>query len=344
MKIRVLGIESSCDETAVSIVEREGGATTVTAELISSQTDIHEAYGGVVPELAARAHLHNLPLLFSRALEMASLSVRDLNAIAVTRGPGLKGCLLMGTSFAKAVSLGTGIPLLAVNHIEGHLLATVLDNPGLTPPFLALIVSGGHTEIQLVKAPGDYTLVARTGDDAAGEAFDKSAVLLGFPYPGGPLLAREADTVERSRFELPKVMREASGFSFSGLKTAIALLIRREKDKVAEPQVRAELCHAVQASVVDALLFKLRRAIDETGVRSIAVCGGVSANRELRKRVSALPGVHAFFPAFTHCMDNASMIAYAGLERFERGERSGLGFGTLPRWPLEELSAAKGAV
>ena len=228
----ILGIESSCDESAAAILQYEIDSSDVhiVSEFISSQVALHQSYGGVVPELAAREHLRNLPFVVSEVLDRAKLAVKDLSSIAVSRGPGLKGCLLMGLNFARGLALSATVPLIGVNHIEAHLLSARLDNPDLEYPFLALIVSGGHTEVHYVPEVGKYELIARTIDDAAGEAFDKSANLLGFPYPGGAALAALAGEASSSRFKLPKVMRESEGFSFSGLKTAIALLVRKHEE------------------------------------------------------------------------------------------------------------------
>ena len=309
----------------------------VLSEVIASQSHIHREYGGVVPELAAREHLSSLPLLSAKVLADTGTRMRDLSAIAVTRGPGLKGCLLMGFGFAQGLALSADLPLVGVNHIEGHALSPLLDNPDLDFPYLCLIVSGGHTEIQAVHGLGRYQLIARTGDDAAGEAFDKSANLLSFEYPGGASLAALADTVNHSEFKLPKVMREAEGFSFSGLKTAISLLVKKEAVRIQDPQVRAELAFAVQESIVDALVFKLKAALSAGDYRRVAVCGGVAANQALRKRIQGLKGVDVYFPKLTHCMDNAAMIGMAGALRFLRSERLEAGGTVMPRWPLETL-------
>lgn len=335
--IRILGIETSCDETAIAVLEVHGNKFSVTAEEISSQHEVHEAYGGVVPELASREHMRNLPLIYDSVLAGVSLSIADFDFIAVTVGPGLKGCLLMGLEFARGVSTASGVPLVGVNHIEGHVLAPLLDNPDLTFPFLALVVSGGHSEIVQVDAPGKYLVLARTTDDAAGEAFDKSAALLGIPYPGGPALARLADSINSSRFTLPKVMREAEGYSFSGLKTAIRLLVEKENNWPSDEQIKAEIAYAIQDSIVDALVFKLKKAIKKTGIKTIAITGGVSANRALREAVKALPGVSVYVPKMIHCMDNAAMIAYAGYYRFGENNRHLDADPIKSRWPVEQL-------
>jgi N6-L-threonylcarbamoyladenine synthase len=334
----VLGIETSCDETAVALIRyRSDGGHDLVGELISSQNDIHQQYGGVVPELASREHLKNLPLLLDSLLERAGLKINEIDLIGVTQGPGLKGCLLIGLSFARGLAEASGRPLLGVNHIEGHLLAPRLDNPGLNFPYLCLIVSGGHTEILEVKAVGKYELIARTQDDAAGEAFDKSANLLSLPYPGGARLAALADSVTSSRFKLPKVMREQSGFSFSGLKTAFLLLVKKHEAQLGEQQIRAELAHAAQEAIVDTLVFKLSQAIKERGIERVAVSGGVAANRRLREAISKLRGVESFFPINLHSTDNAAMIAYVAGERHRAGIRSE-DLSAQARWPVELCS------
>lgn len=359
-----LGIETSCDETAVALL-RSGGTSsaTVLAEQISSQSAVHAAYGGVVPELAAREHLSALPLLFAAVLKDAGVVAQDIDLIGVTRGPGLVGCLLVGISFARAVSLGCGAPLMGVNHIEGHLLAPMLDVPELTPPYLALVVSGGHTEIVEVQGVGAYIIHARTMDDAAGEAFDKSAHLLGLEYPGGPRLAKLADSVpveSGARFKLPRIMPGQLGVSFSGLKTAVALLLAREREAWAGNEtVRAALASAIQEAIVDTLIDKLSQVIRSTKIFRVVVTGGVSANLRLRRRVGGLQvdgqSVESFFPLPVHSMDNGAMIAFAalrrnGLQREPLGRVGGSrlltgGFAVrgeaLSRWPVESISATE---
>ena len=335
-----LGIETSCDETALALIRYEKGVRPVIlAEQISSQVNIHREYGGIVPELASREHLRNLPLLYGSILRKGGITTNQIDCVACTRGPGLKGCLLMGVNFAKGLSLALDRPLIGVNHIEGHIFSPFLGDADLSFPFLALVVSGGHTEILVVKALGEYQLIARTGDDAAGEAFDKSAHLLGIPYPGGPELARLADTVSFTEFSLPKVMREAQGFSFSGLKTAISLVIDREKARGSlSAQTVASLAFAVQTAIVGALVYKLQIAIKETGIVRVAVAGGVSANRHLRKMLGAILGTKVLFPDTRHCMDNGTMIAFVGAMRAALGERMELSADVKSRWPLEELT------
>lgn len=334
---RILGVESSCDESALALLELDrAGRPHVVAELISSQVELHNNYGGVVPELAAREHLKNLPLLFSELEQRVGADVlKSVDAIGVTQGPGLQGCLLVGMNFAAGLSVAWEKPLIGVNHIEGHLFAAQLDNPDLSPPFLALIVSGGHTEIVQVNGLGNYSIIARTTDDAAGECFDKSAKLMGLPYPGGPHLAKLADSVTSSPYQLPRVMRGQPEFSFSGLKTAIAQLVKREGEL--DQRKRCELSHAVQSAIVVTLVDKLENAVRSSGIRTVVISGGVAANRALREAVGRLSGVTLALPSMAHCTDNAAMIALvAGMRlRAKHGEWDGV---VRPRWPVENLA------
>ncbi|NMC62558.1 MAG: tRNA (adenosine(37)-N6)-threonylcarbamoyltransferase complex transferase subunit TsaD [SAR324 cluster bacterium] len=337
--MRILGIETSCDETAVAILDyQENSGFRIIAEEVSSQVRLHEAYGGVVPELASREHLRNLPLIVDKVLKETEQIVQELDLICVTQGPGLKGCLLIGVCFAKGLSASYGIPLLGVNHIEGHLLSPHIDCHDLDYPYLGFVVSGGHTEIILVEDVGKYRCIARTIDDAAGEAFDKAASLIDLPYPGGPSLAALADSTHNDVFELPKVMREAEGFSFSGLKTAISILVRRNAEALSkDPQLKAKLAAAVQDAIIDALCFKVKRAVKETGVSVVCVSGGVSANLALRKKMRSLKGVKSYFPAFRYCTDNGVMTAFTGLQRFLKGVAVNSDLEIHSRWPIEEM-------
>jgi N6-L-threonylcarbamoyladenine synthase len=343
----ILGIETSCDETGIALITGKDGSTEVSilSEAIHSQVKTHQEYGGVVPELAAREHLVNLPLLTDSVLQEAGLSLTDVDLIGVTAGPGLKGCLLNGLLFASGIATSLNIPVYPVNHIEAHVLSVLLENPTFEFPFLTLIVSGGHTELHLVSDIGRYTLLARTTDDAAGEAFDKSAKLLGLPYPGGPILAQYADRYAEkclpspptTGFTLPKVMRHQAGFSFSGLKTAIALLIKEHGGEETDEALKEELAWAIQQSIIDALLSKVERALAQTQCKKLAVCGGVSANRALRSAVQALPDLACAFPSLTHCMDNGTMIALVAHLRTQR-ELPSLPFKAIPRAPIETES------
>jgi N6-L-threonylcarbamoyladenine synthase len=334
-----LGLETSCDETAAAVIEVDDrGNARICSEVVSSQIKLHALYGGVVPELASREHLKNLPIVLEQALVQSSKDLNEIDCIAVTRGPGLMGCLLVGLTFAKGLALSHKLPLIGVNHIEGHIMSGKLDNPDLLFPFLTLVVSGGHTEIVLVEDFGKYKILARTLDDAAGEAFDKAAHLLGLPYPGGAALAGLADAVSESRFKLPKVMRETEGFSFSGLKTAIRNLVDEHLAGAKnQEEIRKELAFTIQSSIIDALMFKLEKAIKDNSIYNVLVTGGVSANQALRNKVKLLKGINAYFPKQSHCIDNAAMIAYTGGIRFIKGERLSLDVNVLPRWPVEDI-------
>ena len=307
--MKILAIETSCDETSVAAVQVDFQASPqIIAEEILSQTSVHVEYGGVVPELAAREHLANLPLLYRKVLDGSRLETKDFDLLAVTIGPGLKGCLLIGLGFAQGASLASSLPLVGVNHIEGHLLAPFLNNPELSFPYLALVVSGGHTQIVRVLELGKYQILAETIDDAAGEAFDKSAHLLGFAYPGGPELASLADSVQESRFSLPKVMKGEKDFSFSGLKTAISLLVKKHQEDLQDPQTKAELAYAIQDSIVDNLIQKLKLVQSQTGDDNLVITGGVAANSRLRQLAQENFN-QVYCPDLLHCMDNAAMIA-----------------------------------
>lgn len=335
----LLGIETSCDETALALVEFESESKIkLVAEKIASQEEVHEQYGGIVPELAAREHLRSLPVLYDTLLKENDLSIDQVSAIGVTIGPGLKGCLLMGLNFAKALSLAKGIPFLGVNHIEGHLLSPLLDNAELDFPYLCLIASGGHTEIVLAEGLGQYKVVARTLDDAAGEAFDKSAMLLGLGYPGGARLASLGDSVTSSRFDFPIGMPGKAAFSFSGLKTAISQEIQRLKQDIESDSIKRELSFAIQEAIVGALIKKLKLAIKETGCSNVAIAGGVAANNNLRTKVTSLgKGIKVFYPKPIHCTDNAGMIAYVSARRYLSGQVDSQALSVLARWPVEEV-------
>ena len=337
-----LGIETSCDESAIAVLDiTNGSPAKILAEEISSQSEVHEVYGGVVPELASREHLRNLPIILDNVLARAEKSLNEMDLIAVTRGPGLLGCLLVGLNFAQGLSLATEIPVLGINHIEGHILAGQLDNPELTFPYIALVVSGGHTEIIAVHALGRYEVIARTLDDAAGEAFDKAAHIMGFSYPGGAKLADLADQGSKSSFKLPRVMRESPGFSFSGLKTAISMLVDKNREAMkTDSNIAASIAWTIQDSIIDALIFKLKQAISDSGFSRVLVTGGVSANKELRKRVSALKNVSSYFPSLSHCTDNAAMIAFAGALRFMKGDKIISNSEAIARWPVEQLGVS----
>lgn len=338
--MRVLGIESSCDETGVAVLDVEAsGEARIVAECLASQVALHEKYGGVVPELASREHMRSLPLLLDEVLQKGGLSLNEIEGIGVTCGPGLKGCLLIGVTFAQGLAATHKVPLFPVNHIEGHILSGELHAPGLKPPYLTLVASGGHTEIVLVEGLGRYTCLCRTRDDAAGEAFDKSANLLGLNYPGGARLAATAEQVtgRRSRFSLPRVGREMEDFSFSGLKTAVLLLIRKSQEALAsDPSALPEMCWTIQDAIVDALVVKTVREVKKRRL-PLVVCGGVSANSELRRRLQEqCPEVHV--PPLKHCVDNGAMIAYVAGRYLSAGAAAGR-LDIHSRWPVETLRA-----
>lgn len=354
----ILGIESSCDDTALALLKADEFGPRLLAEHVSSQVNLHIPYGGVVPELAAREHLRALPYLFSKVLQDGGVSQEEIDLIAVTRGPGLKGCLLMGIGFAKGLAVVLGKPVIGVHHIEGHILAPMLESgegrhgasKPLDFPYLGVCVSGGHTEIHLVEGVGKYSLLSRTIDDAAGEAFDKSAYLLGYAYPGGAALAKVADDARvkfrdrKVQFQLPKVMTESDDFSFSGLKTAISLLVRRQskgKNSVGVPVIdetlRQELAQVIQESIVGAIAEKVRKAVTRTGVTSVALTGGVSANSRLREVIAGLDRIQLSVVSKVHCTDNAAMIAYVGWKRYNMDGGTSLAFEPLPYWLLEDV-------
>lgn len=331
----ILGVESSCDETAIALYQSDGS---LTINEIFSQIDLHRAYGGVVPELAARDHLKRLPILLTEALQQAGKTLADLDAIAYTAGPGLLGALMTGAGFARSLAYALNIPAIPIHHMEGHLLSPLLAEPVPDYPFIALLVSGGHTQLMAVKAPGDYQLLGQTLDDAVGEAFDKTAKLMGLPYPGGSELAQLAEKGNPNRYPLPRPMTNRPGmdFSFSGLKTQVRLLIESEPD---DPQTRADIAAAFQQAIIDTLLIKCRRAWDATGYRTLVVAGGVSANRALRQTLAdhaAKHGKTVHFPPPAVCTDNALMIAHAGALRLHQANPE-LAVDVRARWPLDHL-------
>ncbi len=314
--MHVLGIETSCDETAVAIVE---DGTTVRANLLLSQAALHRQYGGVVPELASRHHLDAVVQLTRAALQQARLSQEAIDAVAVTCGPGLVGALAIGVAFAKGLAYALARPLVGVNHLEGHLLSILLDQPSLAPPFIALVASGGHTNLYRVDAIGSYRLLGRTRDDAAGEAFDKAAKLLGLGYPGGPAIDRLSAGGDPAWVRFPRGMqnRPTYEFSFSGLKTALVRHLERHGPPA--PGDLANLAASYQAAIVDVLVAKSVRAAEEHGLADVVVAGGVAANRTLRRRLQeegAARGLRSHLPSPAYCTDNAAMIAAAGYYRW----------------------------
>lgn len=316
----ILGIESSCDETSASIcIDGE-----IRSNIIATQA-IHAKYGGVVPELASRAHQQNIIPTVDQAIQQAKITKNDVDAVAFTRGPGLLGSLLVGTSFAKSFALARQIPLIEVNHMQAHILAHFIDEPKPNFPFLCLTVSGGHTQIVLVKDYFDMELIGQTLDDAAGEAFDKTAKILNLPYPGGPLIDKYAQQGDSKAFALPEPNIPDLNFSFSGLKTAILYLVQGELKKNSSflDDHLYDLCASVQDRIVSILLNKLRKAAKITGVKDVAIAGGVSANSGLRKSLYEMGEKYkwkVFIPKFEYCTDNAAMIAIAGYHKYLKGE------------------------
>lgn len=336
--MKVLGIETSCDETAAAV--HDGGAGLLSHRLFS-QVELHAEYGGVVPELASRDHVRKLLPLIDLALDDAGLRMGDLDGIAYTAGPGLVGALMVGAAVARSLAFALGKPAVGVHHLEGHLLAPMLESAPPSFPFLALLVSGGHTLLAEVLDVGRYKIIGTSLDDAAGEAFDKTAKLLGLGYPGGPALARLADSGRPGRFAFPRPMLDRPGldFSFSGLKTAVVVATRGEQMNDA---ARADMAAEFQAAVVETLVAKCDRALRQTGFSTLVVAGGVGANRKLRQDLMELGrrrGVQVFYPRPEFCTDNAAMIAYAGYRRLAGGERDDLRIRATARWPLDTLKA-----
>ena len=335
--MRVLGIESSCDESAAAVIDGRAG---LLGQALHSQVDLHRRYGGVVPELASRDHVRRLLPLVREALEAAGTTPGELDGIAYTAGPGLVGALLTGAALAQALGLGWGLPVLGVHHLEGHLLAPLLE-PEVPPfPHVALLVSGGHTLLIDVRGIGDYRILGETRDDAAGEAFDKSAKLLGLPYPGGPELARLAAQGHPGRFRFPRPMLDRPGleFSFSGLKTAVMLAVRGRE---LTPAVVADVARGVEDAIVETLCAKALRALEHTGHAALVVAGGVGANTRLREKLAAATGKlggRACFPRKEVCTDNGAMIAFAGALRLQAGQREDAVVHVVPRWDMAGLA------
>ena len=340
----ILGFESSCDETGVALVCTDRG---LLSHALHTQVAMHASYGGVVPELASRDHVRRVVPLTRKALEQAGLSLPDVGAVAYTAGPGLAGALLVGASVAQSMAWSLGVPAIAIHHLEGHLLSPRMADPCPEFPFVALLVSGGHTQLMRVDGVGQYTLLGETLDDAAGEAFDKTAKLLGLGYPGGPALARLAELGDSRAFDLPRPMLHSKNldFSFSGLKTAV---FTRLRDALADAGPSAglvqNLAAATQAAIVDVLVAKSVAALQQTGLRRLVVAGGVGANRQLREQlVARLRKVQgeAYFPPLALCTDNGAMIAFAAAQRVSRGladlAPGTHGFNVYPRWDLAQI-------
>ena len=331
-----LGIETSCDETAAAVLKDDK----VLSNIVSSQIDIHKKYGGVVPELASREHLKNLMPIIREALAAASVALADIDLIAVTYTPGLIGALLVGVSAAKAIAYGRNIPFIGVHHGEGHILAAHIEYPAIGYPYIALLVSGGHTALYHVKGLGEYGLLGQTRDDAAGEAYDKVSKLLGLEYPGGPILDKLAQEGNPNAVNFPRSHLEAYDFSFSGLKTAARnhIALFTSKDRGIDPKLNIrDVAASFQAAVVDTLVDKTMKAALELGVDKIVVAGGVAANSLLRKRMNedaAKQGITLYLPAMGLCIDNAAMIGLAGYLHFKRGETSSLDLNPRPSMAL----------
>jgi N6-L-threonylcarbamoyladenine synthase len=341
--IRVLGIETSCDETGVAIYDSERG---LLADALYSQVELHADYGGVVPELASRDHVRKTLPLIQQALTAAGCDKTDIDGIAYTAGPGLAGALLVGAAIGRSLAWAWNIPAVAIHHMEGHLLAPLLEDNPPAFPFVALLVSGGHTMLVSVHGVGQYEIIGETLDDAAGEAFDKTAKLLGLDYPGGPALSKLAEQGDPQRFHFPRPMTNRPGldFSFSGLKTfAVNTLTESSLSKNNDDaQTRADIARAFEDAVVDTMAIKCKRALQHTGFSRLVMAGGVSANRALRAKlqsVAAKNGFEIYYPRPAFCTDNGAMIAFAGSLRLAAGESLTTTFDAKPRWPLDTLPA-----
>jgi N6-L-threonylcarbamoyladenine synthase len=339
--MRVLGIETSCDETGVAIYDSAQG---LLAHRLYSQIALHAEYGGVVPELASRDHVRKLVPMVREVLAAAQCEAADVDAVAYTSGPGLIGALLVGACMGRALAYAWGVSALGVHHLEGHLLAPCLEENPPEFPFVALLVSGGHTQLIQVAALGDYTLLGESLDDAAGEAFDKAAKMMDLPYPGGPHLAKLAERGDRGRFKFPRPMTDRPGldFSFSGLKTFTLNTIQQHAlaDGLPDEQTCADIAAAFEEAVVDTLVIKCRRALEACGLKRLVIAGGVSANGRLREKLHAAlgkMGAEVFYARHEFCTDNGAMIAYAGCQRLLHGLQAGLAVEVTPRWPLHQL-------
>jgi N6-L-threonylcarbamoyladenine synthase len=343
-RMRILGIETSCDETGIAIYDDEKG---IMAHRLYSQIAVHADYGGVVPELASRDHVRKTIPLIKEVLADANLTPQDLDGVAYTAGPGLVGALLVGCSIGRSLAYGWNLPAVPVHHMEGHLLAPMLEDNAPAFPFVALLVSGGHTMLVRVDGIGQYELLGESVDDAAGEAFDKTAKLLGLDYPGGPALSKMAESGEVGRFKLPRPMTDRPGldFSFSGLKTAASTLVRKQTIDVElnaeeKAQTYADIACAFQQAVVDTLAIKCKRALQQCNLNRLVIAGGVSANTSLREKLAQTTkklGGEVFYPRPEFCTDNGAMIAYAGLQRLKAGTSEALTFKANPRWALDSL-------
>jgi len=336
----VLGIETSCDETGVALYDTERG---LLADALYSQLHIHREYGGVVPELASRDHVRKTLPLVAQVIAESGCAAGDIDGVAYTAGPGLMGALLVGAMLARGLACGWGVPVLGVHHMEGHLLAPMLEPDPPAFPFVALLVSGGHTQLVRVEGIGQYRLLGESLDDAAGEAFDKAAKMLGLPYPGGPHIARLARDGDPARFDFPRPMTNRPGldFSFSGLKTYTLTTVKAcLRDGELAEQDRRDIARAFEEAVVATLVIKCRRALQQEGLKTLVIAGGVSANTHLRSALAAAlagDGARVYYPAPAYCTDNGAMIAYAGACRLRAGQADGPDAQVRPRWPMAEL-------
>lgn len=337
--MKILGIETSCDETGIAIYDDKQG---LIANQLYSQIKLHADYGGVVPELASRDHIRKTVPLIQAALKEANLKPSDIDGVAYTAGPGLIGALMVGASIGRSLAYAWNVPAVAVHHMEGHLLAPMLEDNPPEFPFVALLVSGGHTQLIKVTGVGEYELLGESIDDAAGEAFDKTAKLLGLDYPGGAKLSKLAEQGDSSRFHFPRPMTDRPGldFSFSGLKTAAANTIHQQGQDLDE-QSKADIARAFEDALVDTLLIKSRRALDLTGFNRLVIAGGVSANKTLRRKLAQLMAERkgqVYYPRLEFCTDNGAMIAYAGMIHLKSSQFADLAIEVKPRWPLSELN------
>lgn len=340
-----LGIETSCDETGIALYDSERG---LLADALYSQIDLHTEYGGVVPELASRDHIRKTLPLIDQVLDQANCRKRDLEGIAYTSGPGLVGALMVGSMIGRSLAFALGIPGIGIHHMEGHLLAPMLEDNPPAFPFVALLVSGGHTQLVRVDGIGEYQLLGESLDDAAGEAFDKTAKMLGLPYPGGPQVAKLAELGEVGRFVFPRPMIKHQGvdFSFSGLKTYTLNTVTEHSDEngVLDNQTRADIACAFQQAVVETLVIKCKRALKQESLSQLVMAGGVSANTQLRSSLeSALKKINAkvFYARPEFCTDNGAMIAYAGAQRLAAGQNDSLAITATPRWPMDTLPSIR---
>ncbi|MEC9223521.1 MAG: tRNA (adenosine(37)-N6)-threonylcarbamoyltransferase complex transferase subunit TsaD [Pseudomonadota bacterium] len=340
--MKVLGIETSCDETGIAVYDSDRG---LLADCLYSQVGIHASYGGVIPELASRDHIRKTLPLIKEAIKDASIKASELDGVAYTAGPGLVGALLVGAAIGRSLAMGWGVSAIGVHHMEGHLLAPMLEPNPPAFPFVALLVSGGHTQLVRADGIGRYELLGESLDDAAGEAFDKVGKMLGLPYPGGPHLEKLAKYGKTGRYEFPRPMTNRPGldFSFSGLKTFVRnTIIEQSKGGELDEQTRADIARAFQEAVVATIVIKCRRALEQTGLRSLIIAGGVSANTFLREELeTSLEKITSqlFYAQLKFCTDNGAMIAYAGCQRLQAGQHEGLAINVFPRWSIESLPA-----